>query len=319
MSNLPAMMVSQSVTVVSSGTDTPLIPVLFFSDVEGLGEITLQLPCSLDDQTILRGKFLDPEHRDDVLKLSVPRDVFSHGLRDGVVPVSQEVAVHEFAFGLQSVDRRINSFGRLGARKNHRRVEMAQNAADRRVRHVVGGNIHRLHGRHGIALSRENALLQFRNFGHERWLIANGCGHSAEEPRNLAARLDETVDVVHDEQNFVMKRVPQVFRISESRKPNAETHAGRFVHLSENEKGLGHHSDGLHFVPEFVGFANALADAREDRYAPMKLGDGMHELHDQNRLAHAGAAKEAGLSPPDERAHQINHLDPCFQNFAFGG
>ena len=91
-------MVSQSVTVVSSGTDFAFDSGLLLGDVERLREIALQLPCSLDDQTILRGKLLDPQHRDDVLKLAVPRDVFSHRLRDAVVPIAQEVAVHEFAF-----------------------------------------------------------------------------------------------------------------------------------------------------------------------------------------------------------------------------
>ncbi|MEJ7730242.1 MAG: hypothetical protein WKG00_13615 [Polyangiaceae bacterium] len=42
--------------------------------------------------------------------------------------------------------------------------------------------------------------------------------------------------------------------------------------------------------------AGALADAGEDRHAAVRLGDVVDELHDDDRLAHAGAAEEADLA-----------------------
>ncbi len=40
----------------------------------------------------------------------------------------------------------------------------------------------------------------------------------------------------------------------------------------------------------------------------------MHELHDQHRLAHAGAAEQAGLAAAHEGAQQIDDLDPGEQH-----
>ena len=51
-----------------------------------------------------------------------------------------------------------------------------------------------------------------------------------------------------------------------------------------------------HLVVEIVTLAGALADAGEDGVTSVSLGHIVDQLHDQDSLAHAGAAKQADLA-----------------------
>ena len=74
-----------------------------------------------------------------------------------------------------------------------------------------------------------------------------------------------------------------------------------------------------HLVIQVVAFARALADSGEHRDAAMELGDVVDQLHDDDRLAHAGAAEGADLAAFQERADQIDHLDAGGEHFRRGG
>ncbi len=58
----------------------------------------------------------------------------------------------------------------------------------------------------------------------------------------------------------------------------------------------------LHFQPEVVAFAGPLADAGEHRVAAVEPRDAGDQLLEDDRLAQAGAAEQAGLAAADERA-----------------
>ena len=47
---------------------------------------------------------------------------------------------------------------------------------------------------------------------------------------------------------------------------------------------------------EVASFAGALTDTREHRHAAMELGDIVNQLHDDDRLAHTGAAERPHFS-----------------------
>ena len=51
----------------------------------------------------------------------------------------------------------------------------------------------------------------------------------------------------------------------------------------------------------------------------MQVDDGVHELHDQHRLAHPGATEEAGLAAAREGAEQVDDLDAGGQQVADPG
>ena len=58
-----------------------------------------------------------------------------------------------------------------------------------------------------------------------------------------------------------------------------------------------------------VALARPLADAGEHRVAAEEFRDVVHEFHDQNGLAHAGAAEQADLAAFGVGAEQVDDLD----------
>ena len=91
---------------------------------------------------------------------------------------------------------------------------------------------------------------------------------------------------------------------------------GRFVHLAVHQGDLRRAEIVLlddarlrHFVVEIVAFAGALADAGEHRHAAMELGDVVDQFHDDDRLAHAGAAERSDLAALQEGTDQVDDLD----------
>ena len=69
---------------------------------------------------------------------------------------------------------------------------------------------------------------------------------------------------------------------------------------------------------EVVAFAGPLADTGKHRIAAMGLGDVVDQFHDQNGLAHTGAAEQPDLAALGVRRQQIHHLDAGDQNFGLG-
>jgi hypothetical protein len=65
-----------------------------------------------------------------------------------------------------------------------------------------------------------------------------------------------------------------------------------------------------------VSFPDTLADTGKDGYPLVKGGHGMHELHDKNGLANTRSTEQACLAALDERAEQVDDLDPGFENFS---
>ena len=121
-------------------------------------------------------------------------------------------------------------------------------------------------------LGRGDALLELAHLGGERRLVADGGGHAAEQRRHFGAGLREAEDVVDEEQRVGAGLVAEVLGHGQRREGDAEAGAGRLVHLAEDHDGLvddalaGVADLGLlHFQPEVVALAGALADAGEAR------------------------------------------------------
>src|SRR4029453_11385548 len=104
-----------------------------------------------------------------------------------------------------------------------------------------------------------------------------------------------------DEEQGVLTLVAEVLRHRQPREADAETRAGRLVHLPVNESDFVEHARLAHLEPEVVALPRALTHAGEDRPAAMLPGDVVDQLLDQHRLAHACAAEEADLAALDMR------------------
>ena len=143
----------------------------------------------------------------------------------------------------------------------------------------------------------------------ERGLVADRAGDAPEEGRDLAARLHEAEDVVDEEEDVLAEHVAEVLGHREAGKADAHARARRLVHLAEDQGGVLDDARLVHVVPEVVALAAALADAGEDRIARVLGGDVADELHDDDRLADAGAAEEADLSALGVGRDEVDDLD----------
>ena len=103
--------------------------------------------------------------------------------------------------------------------------------------------------------------------------------------------------------------IAEVLRHGQTREAHAHTGSRRFVHLPIDQRGLGQNAGFLHLVVEIVALTGTLADACKDRQAAVFCGNVVDQLHDENGLADAGAAKQADLAALGIRTNQINDLD----------
>src|SRR5690606_19171396 len=159
----------------------------------------------------------------------------------------------------------------------------------------------------------------------ERRLIAHSGGDTAERSGHFGAGLRETEDVVDEEQNVLAFDVTEIFRLREAGESNTHTGSGRLVHLAIDQRHLGLVAFGVdnaafdHFVVKVVTLTRPLANASEHRVTAVAHGDVVDQLHDQNRLANAGAAEEADLTALGVRREEVNNLNTGHQNFRFRG
>ena len=165
-------------------------------------------------------------------------------------------------------------------------------------------------------LRRRDALLQLAHFGGEVRLISDGARHAAEKCGNFGTGLRESEDVVDEEQHVLPFGVAEVFGDGEAGQSDAKARARRLGHLAVDQRGFrlrriaGDDDAGLgEFEPEVVPFARPLADAGEDGEAAVLFGDVVDQLHDQNGLADAGAAEQAGLAALGVRLEEVDDLD----------
>jgi hypothetical protein len=149
-------------------------------------------------------------------------------------------------------------------------------------------------------------------------LIADRGRHAAEQRRDLRARLNETEDVVDEQQHVLVIDVAEVLRDREGRERHAEPHAGRLVHLPVDQGGLVENPRLLHLEPEVVALSGSLADAGEHRHATVLFGDAIDHLLDHRGLADAGATEHADLSTLDVGLQEVDDLDPRLEHLDLG-
>ena len=159
------------------------------------------------------------------------------------------------------------------ALKHDERIQVGERGCWCRVSQVIGGHVNRLHGGDGAVLGGGDALLQGTHLRGQRRLISHGARHAAEQCGYLGACLCETEHVVDEQQGFLTALVAEVLCHRERAQCHAQTCAWRLVHLTEHHGHLVQNVHllpvrigvlgFLHFQPEIVAFAGALADAGE--------------------------------------------------------
>ena len=186
---------------------------------------------------------------------------------------------------------------------------MRKGGGRRRISQVVRRHVYRLHRGDRTVFGGGDPLLQRTEFGGKRRLVADRGRHPSEQCRHFGARLHKAENVVDKQQHVAVLLIAKILRHGQSRFGDPHTGAGRFVHLSENERGVFEHAGLAHFGPQIVAFAGAFADAGEDGVAATLARDVLNELLDEHRFADTGAAEQADLTAFGIRREQVDDLD----------
>ena len=137
--------------------------------------------------------------------------------------------------------------------------------------------------------------------------------------------MGEAEDIVDEEQHVLVFLVAEVFGHGEGGERHAHTGPRRLVHLAIHQGDLGFAEIFLvddagigHFVVEVIALTGTLPHPGENRVAPVRFGDVVDELKNDDGLADAGATEGTGLTALDERTNEIDDLDPGFEDFGIG-
>ena len=164
-----------------------------------------------------------------------------------------------------------------------------------------------------------DALLQARQLGAHRRLVAQPRRHLAHQAGHLHAGLDETEDIVDEQQHVAVLVVAEILGHRQRRVAHAEPAARRLVHLAEDHHHVRQHAGFLHVAVKLLAFAAAFADAAEDAHALLMPDHVVDHFGEQHRLAHARAAEKSRLAAALQRHEHVDDLDARFEDFRLGG
>ena len=120
-----------------------------------------------------------------------------------------------------------------------------------------------LNGCDGAVLCGCNTFLQFADIGCQGWLITNGGRHTSEQCGYFRACLNETENVIYEEQYVLSLLIAEVFSHCQTCQSNSHTSSRRFVHLAVYEGNLVQDAGFFHFAPKVVAFTGTFAYAAE--------------------------------------------------------
>ena len=189
----------------------------------------------------------------------------------------------------------------------------------RRIGEIVRRHIHRLDRRDGAGVGVGDALLQPRQLGAHRRLIAQARRHLPHQAGHLHAGLDETENVIDEQQHVAMLVVPEILGHRQRRMAHAEPAARRLVHLAEHHHHVRQHAGFLHVAVKLLAFATAFADAAKNAHALLMPDHVVNHLGEQHRLAHARPAEQSRLAAALQRHQHVDDLDARFKDFGLGG
>ena len=186
-------------------------------------------------QLVLGRKFVHAQNRDDVLQILVALQHFLHAARDVVMFLADDFRRERAGARSQRIDRRIDAQLGDGTLQHDGRVQVRERGGRRRVGQVVRRHVHRLERSDRTLLGRGDAFLQVAHFRGERRLVTDGAGGAAEQRGHFGAGLRETENVVDEQQHVLVFFVAEIFGHGEAGQRDAQTRAGRLVHLAVHQ------------------------------------------------------------------------------------
>ena len=281
---------------------------------ERLREEALDLARPRDEHLVVFGQLIGAEDGNDVLQLLVALQHLLHPARHAIVLLADDVGGQESREGVEGIDRRVDTAFDDRTREAHRGAQVGKGCRDRGVGVVIGWHKHRLDRGDRSFLGGGDPLLEVSHLGGQGWLVPDGRRQPAEQGRDFAACQHVAEDVVDEEQDVLAELVAEILGQRQTGQPNPGTRTRRFVHLPKDQRGLVNDPRFVHLEPERIALARALADAGKNGEPAVLGGDIPDQLHDDDRLADAGATEQADLAALGEGGDEVDDLDPGFQH-----
>ena len=238
------------------------------------------------------------------------RDRFAHLPGEAIVLFADNSWIEQYRRGAQGIDGGVHALSAMDLDSTIMLFEVAGNSGHGRIREIVGRHVDGFDRGHRYARDRGDALMQRGDFGGERWLIADTAGQAPEQSRDLAARLNETKYVVHQQEDvlalLIAGSIPQWSARSVRRAsahPGVRSFARRLERCDQERRTAA-------FRREARGLRGALADAGKDGNALVAFHHRMDALHDHDGLADAGAAEHGRFASLRKRSEKSMTLMP---------
>jgi hypothetical protein len=143
-------------------------------------------------------------------------------------------------------------------------------------------------------------------------LVAHGGGHPTEQGGYLGSGLDESEDVVHEQQHVLALVVTEVLGHRQRGQPHPQPDARWLVHLPEHQDRLVDDAGLGHLQEQVVALTRPLTDTREHRDPGVLLSLAADHLLDDDGLAHSGPAEHPDLAALHIGLEEVDDLDARF-------
>ena len=180
------------------------------------------------------------------------------------MPFADDARRGHFGTGLQRINRGKKPFARPLAREHDGRRQMRKRMHRRRVGEIIRRHIHRLDRGDRAGIGVRDALLQPGKLRAHRGLITEARRHLSHQAGHFHASLDETKNIINEQQHIAMLVVAEIFGHRQRRVADAKTAARRLVHLTENHHHVRQHARSLHLAVKFLAFTTTFPDAAKN-------------------------------------------------------
>merc|ERR1739844_611711 len=290
------------------------------SDLERLGEESLDLPGPGHLDLVLLGQLVHSEDSNDILERLVVLEQLLDTSGDLVVLTTDDVGVHDTAGRVEGIHSRVDTSLSNRSGEHSGGVQVSEGGGWGRVSQVISRHVDGLDRGNGALLGGGDSLLHATHVSGQGWLVAHSRRNTTQQSGHFGTGLSESEDVVNEEQHVLSFLVTEVLGNGQSSQSNTGTGAGGLVHLAVDQGDLGgvvlQADDAAlnHLVVQVVTLTGSLTHTSEDGVTTMGLGNVVDQLHDQDSLADTGSTEQTNLASLGVGSQQIDNLDTSDQD-----
>ena len=261
---------------------------------------------------VVFAQFFHTKNCDNVLQFFITLQNSLYAASNVIVFFTDYQRVENTAGGVERVNCRINTklcnlTGKYGGC-----IQVSEGACRSRVSQVVRRYIYCLYGSDGTGFGGGNTFLQCTDVVCQSRLITYCGGHTAEQCRYFGTCLDETENVIYEEQYVLAANVTEVFCHGQAGQAYAHTSSGGFVHLAVYQRSFVDNARFFHFAPQVVAFTSTFAYACEYGITTVSGCDIMDKFHNNNGFAYACTAEQTDFTAQCIRSDKVYYFDAGF-------